>query len=151
GGRVVQLALGFLNHDFQLAGQLTLVQCGVDQRVALNVYGLLERAFGGGKDGVIDRLVVDGGGGEVAAEHLGLAREVTGAAPGGSLEEHVLQHVGNAHPFVRLVEVPGANVGDDRDDGGGLVALNENGEAVGEDLAMYAVGPHGRLDGWTVG
>jgi hypothetical protein len=44
--------------------------------------------------------------------------------------------VGEAVLVIGLVEVPGFDVRHDRDDGGGVIDLNEEGEAVGEDGAV---------------
>ena len=63
------------------------------------------------------------------------------AAPRRSLEEHVLQHVGDAGPAVRLVEEPRLDVGHHRNDRRGMVRLDQQGEAVGEDFADNVFGP----------
>ena len=51
GGRRVELALGFLDDDLELAGQLVGVDDGMAERVRLDVEG--RGKAGGGKDGEV--------------------------------------------------------------------------------------------------
>jgi hypothetical protein len=49
--------------------------------------------------------------------------------------------VGDPDPAVGLVEEPGFDMGDDRDDGRRVVALDQESKAVGEDFPADAGGP----------
>jgi hypothetical protein len=54
----------------------------------------------------------------------------------------VLEDVGNADPVIGLIEKSGFHVRDDRDYRGRAVSLNQEGQAVGEDLPADALGPN---------
>ena len=136
--RIVLLALGFLDDHLELARQLA----GIDARVRVRIVLDLEAAHESRRreHGVVAGLVVDRAGVEIAARRLRRARDLAHAARGRALEEHVLQHVRDAEDVVRLVEVAGAHVRDDRHDGRARVAADECGEAVGELYPAYTVG-----------
>jgi hypothetical protein len=111
-GGGVELALGFLDDDLQLAGELGLVDQRMAEGVGLDVHRLREAR--GRQDGEIAGVIVAGAGVEIAARALGLTGDGPDAAARGALEEHVLEHVGDAQPAVGLVEEARLHVGHHR-------------------------------------
>jgi hypothetical protein len=88
-------------------------------------------------------MVVARAGIEIAAGCLGLPGDCAHAPPGRALEEHVLQHVRDADPMVRLVEETRLHMSDDRHNWCGMIRLNQKREAVREDFAVDIFGPDG--------
>ena len=78
---------------------------------------------------VVDRVRV-----EIAAGGLGLARDLPHAAGGGALEEHVLEHVGDADHVIGFVEVADLHVRDDGHHRRRRITAHEEREAVRQDL-----------------
>jgi hypothetical protein len=56
----------------------------------------------------------------------------------------VLEDVGDTGPALGLVEEPRFDVGDDRDDGGRFIGLNQEGQTVGKELLANAGRPDRR-------
>ena len=144
GGRTVSFALGLLDDDFHLPRQLTCVQHRIRVSVGLNVQALRETRRR--KNRVVGRVVVDGLGVEIAAARFGFLRNCADATLLRSLEEHVLERMGETVLFVGLVEVTSLDVGDDRDHRRRRLLLNENGETVGQHRAVNALWIHCRED-----
>ena len=144
GGRV-QLALGFLNDDLQLPGELTRVDDRMAERVGLDVErGLQARR---GKNGEVAGMVVTGTGVEIPTRALGLPGNGTDPPALGALEEHVLQDVGDPDPAVGLVEESRLDLGHHGHDGCGAVLLDQERQPVGQDVAADTRGPERRSGG----
>ncbi len=122
GRGIVGLPLRFLDDDLHLFRELARIYHRIRVRVGLNLQPFRESRRR--QHRVVGRGVVNRVGVQVSAARLGLLRDVADPAFPGALEEHVLESVGKAVLFVRLVEVTGFDVRDDRDDGGGPVLLN---------------------------
>src|SRR5262249_18513989 len=110
--RIVRLALRFLDDDLELATELAAVDQGVRVRVGLHVEAGEET--GRGQHGVVDRVVVNRRRVQVTAGGLRLLRDLADTSARRALEVHVLEHVRDADDVVRLVEVAGAHIRDDR-------------------------------------
>ena len=117
---------------------------GVDDRVAECVGLDVQRGgqTGGRKDGEVAGVVVRRCWRSDTRPRVLVSRAMApDAAPCRALEEHVLEHVGDAGPAVRLVEETRLHVSDHRNHRRGVVRLHQQGEAVREDLADNALGP----------
>jgi hypothetical protein len=128
--RIVRFPLRLLDDHLELLRQLV----GVDDRVRVRVELHVERRREPRRwdDGVVARVIVDRGRVEVAAHRLRLTRDLAHAARRRALEEHVLEHVCDAHDVVGLVEVAGADVGDDGHHGRRPVLPQHHDESVRE-------------------
>ena len=135
----IELALGFLDDHLELARQLA----GIDQRVPECVGLDLEPRGEApcGQHGEVRGVIVARAGIEVAARRLGLPRDLAHPAARRPLEEHVLEHVGDPDPAVRLVEEAGLHMGDHRDGRCRRLVLREEGEPVRQHLARHPLGP----------
>ena len=137
--RVVHLPARLLDDGLQLPGQLLRIQQGVGQRVGLDLQPPGE-GLGGEGEVVVGGIVVSPGV-ELAAQGLDLRGDpVGGGAAVGSLEEHVLDDVGDPDLVVLLVEVARLHPDVHGHDGRGVDLLHQDGEAVGEFFPDDVVG-----------
>jgi hypothetical protein len=144
---VIKFPFGFLDDDLQFAAELVGIDQGVAQGIGLDVER--SRQAAGRQHRVIVGVVVGRAGVQVAAGGLGLPRNGAHPAPRRALEEHVLEHVRDSAPPVRLVEESGLDVSNHRHRGGRGLLLHQERESVGQHLppdipgpALIAVGRH---------
>ena len=137
GRRRIELALCFLDDDLQLARQLVLGELRVHEGIALEVHRSCQSIVRCRQHGVVDRLVVDGSGVQVSTQPLRLAGKLAGRTCRSALEIHVLQHMGDPNPLVRLVEVTGLHVGEGSYNWCRTVPLDQQGQSVGEYTSHY--------------
>jgi hypothetical protein len=130
GVGVVELAFGLLDDDQELAAELVLVDLRVEEGVGLDLEPGLEG--GGGEDGIVGGVVVDRPRVQESAGAPGGTGDLPRPQPLGPLEVHVFEDMADPHQPVGLVEVPGADMGHDGDDGCRMVLAHEDGEPVGE-------------------
>ena len=126
----VELTLGFLEDDHDFAGQLAGIDQGMAESVGLDGDRLADGARR--QDDVVDRVVVGGPGVEVTAQRFGRPRDFSHPAGRRSLEEHVLEDVGNPGDRVGFVEESGAHPRDQRSGREAGHGLDDGGETVGE-------------------
>jgi hypothetical protein len=136
GAGIVRLPLRFLDDHLELAAQLFAVDQRSRVRVCLDFEAMLKRR--GREDRVVARVIVDRPGIQVAAQRLGLLRDLADAARGRALEEHVLEHVGDADHVIGFVEVARADVGDDRHDRRRRIAPHDDRESIRQAVAPDA-------------
>ena len=90
----------------------------------------------------VRRVVVDRVSVEIAAARLCLFCNLADASSLCSLEEHVLEHVGDSADVIGLIEVSGFDVRHDRDDGRRRVATDQHSQAVRKNATLN----RGRID-----
>src|SRR5579863_187690 len=125
-----------LDDDLDLLRQLDGIDHRPCVRVRLNCECVAEARRG--DDGVVARVIVDRVRVEIAAARFGLTRDLADATGRRALEVHVLEHVRDPHDVVGLIEVPGLDVGHDRDGACRPVPAYEESESVRQDGAMHA-------------
>ncbi len=132
---IVLVHLDLFQNHAALAGDLLAVEDGMQDHIAENVDGYRQmfiQHFNVEADGFLA-----GEGVHVAADGIHLARNVFGGAVAGALEDHVLDKVRDA--VDQRVFVPRAGLDPDahRHRADVVHLFGEDGEAVGQDLALY--------------
>jgi hypothetical protein len=92
-------------------------------------------------------MIVAGTGIEVPPSRFGLSGDGADTPPCGPLEEHVLQHVRDPGPPIRLVEKASLDVRDHSYHWCGMIRLDQQRQTIGENLAVDSCGP----ERWVVG
>ena len=132
--RHVLRALPLLHHDLELARELGRVERGVAERVGEDVEA--GREVSPGEHEMVDGVVGGGERVDVAARRLDLGGDLSDAACGRALEEHVLVHVRDAG--FRILLVGGADLHPrlQRDDRREMIFTNDDMETVREREAL---------------
>ena len=125
---IVDFALRLLDDDLELSRELV----GIDRRAAVCVRLDVERLDEPARrnHSVVQRVIVDRRGVQIAADRLRLPRDLSHATAWRALEVHVLEHMRDAHDIVGLVEVAGGHVRHDRRYRRARVAPHEYAQAV---------------------
>ncbi len=140
--RRVELALYFLDDDFELARQLDVV----DQRARVGI-GLDREPLGqaGGREHrEVARMIVDRVGVEIPTARHRLLGDRADGTRWGPLEEHVLEDVRDADLRVALVEVAGLDVRHDGDNGRRPIGSDQHREPIGQHSADGRYRAHSR-------
>src|SRR5262245_21208446 len=130
-GWIVELPIIFLENDFDFLLEFAGVIDGIQKRVGLNLQSLfhvLGRYFR-----MVDGTIVVCGRIQVAAERLRLTSDLTDGTFRRSLEEHVLDHMGNAGNAIVLIEITGLNISGHAYERYCLLLAYKNGEPIFED------------------